>query len=75
MYVIFDSAQPHVALGTAATLEEIAGVLAVGSEPDLEVYVSQDGHSRLLDAAERLELDGRVQAARSRRDERERLGS
>jgi hypothetical protein len=65
MYVISDPAQPHVALGTAATLEGIADALAAGSEPALEVYVSQDGHSRALDAAERVELDERVQAARS----------
>jgi hypothetical protein len=61
VYVIFDPAQPHVALGTAATLEELADVLAARFERDLEVYVSRDGHSRALDAAEQLELDERVQ--------------
>jgi hypothetical protein len=64
VYVIFDPAQPHVALGTAATLEGIADALAARSEPTLEVYASQDGHSRGLDAAEQLELDERVQGAR-----------
>jgi hypothetical protein len=64
VYVIFDPAQPHVALGTAATLERIADALVARSEPTLEVYVSQDGHSRALDATEQIELDERVRAAR-----------
>jgi len=64
MYVICDPAQPHVALGVGATLEGIAEELAARSEPDLVVYVSQDGLSHDLDAAEQLELDERVQAAR-----------
>jgi hypothetical protein len=53
-----------VVLGTAATLEGIANALAARSEPDLEAYVSQDGHSHGLDPAEQLELDERVRAAR-----------
>lgn len=64
MYVVFDPAQPHVALGVAETLEGIADALAERSEPGLEVYVSQDGHSRALDATEQIELDERVRAAR-----------
>jgi hypothetical protein len=64
VYVISDPTQPHVALGVAVTLEGIADALAKRSETDLEVYVSQDGHSRALDAAEQLALDERVQAAR-----------
>jgi hypothetical protein len=72
MYVISHPAQPHVALATASTLEGIADALAARSEPDLEVYVSQDGHSRALDAAEQVELDERVQAARSSSGEGER---
>jgi hypothetical protein len=64
MYVISDPTQPHVALGVDATLEGIADALAARPEPDLEVYVSQDGHSRALDAVEQLELGERVQAAR-----------
>ena len=64
MYVISDPARPHVVLNIAATLEGIANALAARSEPDLVVYVSQDGHSHALDAAEKLELDQRVQARR-----------
>lgn len=63
MYVISDPTQPHVALITAATLEGIANALAARPAPNLEVYVSQDGHSRALDAAEQVELDERVRAA------------
>jgi hypothetical protein len=65
MYVISAPTQPHVALGVAGTLEGIADALAARSEPDLDVYVGQDGHSRALDAAEQVELDERVRAARS----------
>jgi hypothetical protein len=72
MYVISDPARPHVALGTAATLAAIADALATRSEPDLVVYVSQDGLSHGLDAAEQFELDERVQAARSPSGEGER---
>lgn len=72
MYVISDPAHPHVALGTAATLKGIADALAARSEPDLEVYVSQDGHSRALDTAEQIELDKRVKATRLSYGERER---
>jgi hypothetical protein len=75
MYVISDPTQPHVALGVAGTLEGIADALAARSEPDLDVYVSQDGHSRALDAAEQVELDERVQAARSSSGEGERSQS
>ncbi len=64
MYVISDPAQPYVALGVAATLAGIADALAARPEPDLEVYVSQDGHSRALNATEQAELDERVLAAR-----------
>jgi hypothetical protein len=64
MYVISDPAQPHVALGVAETLEGIADALAGRSESDVEVYVSQDGHSHALDAAEQIELDERIRAAR-----------
>jgi hypothetical protein len=64
MYVICDPTQPHVALGVGATLEGIAEALVARSEPDLVVYVSQDGLSHGLDAAEQLELDERVRAAR-----------
>jgi hypothetical protein len=63
MYVISDPAQPHVVLGVAATLEGIADALAARSETDLDVYASQDGHSRALDAVEQIELDERVQGA------------
>jgi hypothetical protein len=41
----------------------------------LEVYVSQDGHSRALDAAEQVELDDRVRAARCSFGEGERSTS
>jgi len=75
MYVISDPARPHVALGTAPTLEAIADVLAARSEPDLVVYISQDGLSHGLDAAEQLELDERIQAAPSPSVERERSRS
>jgi hypothetical protein len=64
MYVICDPTQPHVALGVGATLEGIAEALVARSEPDLVVYVSQDGLSHGLDAAEQLELDERVRATR-----------
>ena len=64
MYVICDPTQPHIALSVDATLEGIAEALVARSEPDLVVYVSQDGLSHGLDAAEQLELDERVQAAR-----------
>ena len=63
MCAISGPAQRHVALGVAATLEGIADALAARSEPDLEVYVSQDGHSHALDVAEQIELDERIQAA------------
>jgi hypothetical protein len=75
MYVISDPARPHVALGTAATLEAIADALAARSEPDLVVYISQDGLSHGLDAAEQLELDERIQAVRSPSVEGERSRS
>jgi hypothetical protein len=64
MYVICDPTQPHIALGVDATLEGIAEALVARSEPDFVVYVSQDGLSHGLDAAEQLELDERVRAAR-----------
>ncbi|MGC2373703.1 MAG: hypothetical protein WA484_07495 [Solirubrobacteraceae bacterium] len=73
--MISDPEQPHVALGTAATLEGIADALAARSKPDLEVYVSQDGHTRALDAAEQIELDERVGAARLSSGEGERSRS
>jgi hypothetical protein len=71
MYVISDPTQPHVALGVDATLDGIADALAARSEPGLEVYVSQDGHSRALYAAEQLELDERVRAARLSSEDRD----
>jgi len=71
MYVISDPTQPHVALGVDATLEGIADALAARSEPELEVYVSQDGHSRALYAAEQHELDDRVRAARLSSEDRD----
>jgi len=47
-----------------ATLQAIADTLATMPESDLVVYVSQDGHSHALDAAEQAELDERVRASR-----------
>jgi hypothetical protein len=63
MYVISDPAQPHLVLAIAKTLETIADELAAMSS-DVVVYVSQDGHSRDLNAAEQAELDERVRARR-----------
>jgi hypothetical protein len=74
MYVISDPAQPHLALGTAATLEALASTLATRHEPNLAVHVNQDGLSRALDAVEQCELDELVQAARSLADDAERSG-
>jgi hypothetical protein len=68
MYAISDPAQPHVVLGIAATLEAIADVLAT-MPSDVVVYVSQDGHSHDLDAAEQAELDEQVRARRLARHE------
>jgi hypothetical protein len=65
MYVISDPSRPHVALGTAATLDALASTLAARSDPNLVVYVNRDGLSHALDAAERRELDELIQAARS----------
>jgi hypothetical protein len=63
MYAISDPAQPHLVLAIAETLETIADELAAMSS-DVVVYVSQDGHSHDLDAAEQAELDEQVQARR-----------
>jgi hypothetical protein len=65
MYVISDPSQPHLALGTAATLDALASTLAARSDSNLVVYVNRDGLSHALDAAERRELDELIQAARS----------
>jgi predicted neutral ceramidase superfamily lipid hydrolase len=74
MYVISDPSQPHVALGTAATLEALASTLATRCEPNLVVYVNHDGLSHALDAAEQRELDELIQAARSLAEDSERSG-
>jgi hypothetical protein len=63
MYAISDPAQPHLVLAMATTLQEIADELAT-MPSDVVVYVSQDGHSRDLNAAERAELDKQVRASR-----------
>jgi hypothetical protein len=63
MYAISDPAQPHLVLAMGATLEAIADELA-GMPSDVVVYVSQDGHSHDLNAAEQAELDQRVKARR-----------
>ena len=64
MYVISDPAQPHLVLAIAETLEAIADELAAMPKSDLKVYVSQDGHSHDLNAAEQAELDEQVRARR-----------
>lgn len=64
MYAISDRAQPHLVLAIGATLQAIADALAAMPESDLVVYVSQDGHSHDLDAAEQAELNERVRARR-----------
>jgi hypothetical protein len=63
MYAISDPAQPHLVLAMGATLEAIADELAA-MPSDVVVYVSQDGHSHDLNAAEQAELDQRVKARR-----------
>ena len=63
MYVISNPSQPHLALGTAATLEALASTLATRTEPNLAVHVNQDGLSHALDPVEQRELDELVQAA------------
>lgn len=62
--MISDPAQPHLVLAIAKTLEAIADELAAMPKSDLEVYVSQDGLSHDLNAAEQAELDERVKAKR-----------
>ena len=74
MYVISNPSQPHVALGTAATLEALASTLATTSEPNLVVYVNNDGLSHGLDAVEQRELDELIQAARSLAEDGKRSG-
>jgi hypothetical protein len=64
MYV-FDPAQPHVALDTAATLDSIAMVLASRPEPGLTVCVNQDGLSRALNSDEQHQVDQRTRELRS----------
>jgi hypothetical protein len=61
MYVIFDPAQPHIALDSADTLDAIATALAARTESGLAVYVNRDGLSRGLEDAEQRELDERLQ--------------
>jgi hypothetical protein len=74
MYVLSDPSRPHVALGTAATLDALASTLAARSDPNLVVYVNRDGLSNALDAAERRELDELIQAARSLPEDARRSG-
>jgi hypothetical protein len=64
MYVIFDPARPHIALGTSETLEDIATVLAARPEPGLTVCVNHDGLTGNLDAREQRELDAQLHALR-----------
>jgi hypothetical protein len=64
MYAISDPARPHLVLAIAETLDAIADALAATMPSDVVVYVSQDGHSHDLNAAEQAELDGRVRARR-----------
>lgn len=64
MYVIFDPAQPHIALGTSDALEDIATVLAARPEPGLTVCVNHDGLTGNLDAREQRELDAQLHALR-----------
>jgi hypothetical protein len=63
MYAISDPARPHLVLATAETLETIADELA-DMPSDVVVYVSQNGHSHDLNAAEQAELDEQVRARR-----------
>lgn len=63
--MIFDPAEPHVALDTAGTLDSIAKALASRSEARLTVCVNQDGMSRPLNDAEQHELNERVRELRS----------
>jgi len=65
MYVIFDPAQPHVALDTGDTLDSIATALSSRPERGLTVCVNQDGLSRALNDAEQREVDERVRELRS----------
>jgi hypothetical protein len=65
MYVIFDSAQPHIALATGTTLDSIATLLAARREPALTVGANEDGLSRQLSEAEQREVDERVRELRS----------
>jgi hypothetical protein len=64
MYVIFDPAQPYIALDTSGTLEDIATALAARPEPGLTVCVNHDGLTGNLDAHEQRELDARLHALR-----------
>jgi hypothetical protein len=57
-----------------STLEALASTLATRPEPNLAVYVNQDGLSYALDAVEQRELDELVQAARSLADDAGRSG-
>ncbi len=65
MYVIFNLAQPHVALDAGDTLDSIATALSSRPEHGLTVCVNQDGLSRALNDAEQREVDERIRELRS----------
>lgn len=59
--MIFDPAQPHVALDT---IDAIAAVIASRRESGLTVCVNQDGLSHTLSADEQREREDRLREAR-----------
>jgi hypothetical protein len=64
VFVTFDPAQPHIALDSAETLEDIAAALTARSTAGLTVCVNRDGDTRDLNADEQRTLDARLDTLR-----------
>jgi hypothetical protein len=64
VFVISHPDRPHIALDTAATLEDVVAALTARPGADLTVCVNDDGLTRGLDTREQLELDARLAALR-----------
>jgi hypothetical protein len=56
MYSVYGSAESHIALATATTLDAIAATLASTRDSALTVCVNQDGFTRPLNDVEQREL-------------------
>jgi hypothetical protein len=67
MYVIYDPAEPHIALDFSGTLDGIATLLAAkrGGGTQLTVGANDTGHTRPINEAEQRELDERIRELRA----------